>query len=60
MMMRLDVMCFMDGVRSVDDFRLHSLLVDDGDNGFVDMVVNVLSGDGWLCFSGVLGLMCLR
>lgn len=45
--LRLGVVCLVDGLRRVHNFRLDGGFMDDGDDCFVDVVVNVLASDGW-------------
>ena len=53
MVLGLNVVGLMDGHRGVDDLWLESLLVDDWDDSFVDVVVDVLASDGWCCLLAV-------
>ena len=48
----------MDGHGGVNNLRLNSLLVDDGHNRLMDMMVDVLSGHCWRSSLSVVSLMC--
>ena len=57
MVLGLNVVSFVDGHGSVNDLWLDGLFVDDWNNSLVDVVVDVLAGDGWCCLLAVGGLV---